>query len=191
MTLTATRTVEMLLPELSLISSPDLRDLVVRSHIAAMTNSEWSDLEAVPYIDSHTSKSLAPMTYLSHIRWVARAVDAMIKSLNDSPDFSLDADTAVAGSLLHDVGLMFEFQLNSDGSFAMRHPDMPIRHPALGMQIVLSEGGNRAVAHIVATHSYEGDRVQRSPEAVVVRHCDVVSYDLARRVALDPPLSPR
>jgi hypothetical protein len=36
-----------------------------------------------------------------------------------------------------------------------------------------------AVSHIVATHSFEGDRVQRSIESIIFHHADFIDFDIA------------
>jgi hypothetical protein len=43
------------------------------------------------------------------------------------------------------------------------------------------------VAHIVANHSYEGERVKRNQEALVVHYCDFLGYDLIRQAAAATP----
>jgi len=36
------------------------------------------------------------------------------------------------------------------------------------------------VMHIVATHSHEGDKVQRSIESIIFHHADFVDFDIAK-----------
>ncbi|MCH7547867.1 MAG: hypothetical protein IID30_15825, partial [Planctomycetes bacterium] len=36
------------------------------------------------------------------------------------------------------------------------------------------------VMHIIATHSHEGDKVQRSIESIIFHHADFVDFDIAK-----------
>jgi hypothetical protein len=55
-----------------------------------------------------------------------------------------------------------------------------IRHPVSGYGLVLEAGLPVEIAHIVAAHSREGESVNRSPEAIVIHHCDFIDFDIAR-----------
>jgi hypothetical protein len=39
--------------------------------------------------------------------------------------------------------------------------------------------------HIIATHSWEGDRFQRRPEAIIFHHADFTDFDLTKFAAKD------
>jgi hypothetical protein len=55
-----------------------------------------------------------------------------------------------------------------------------IRHPVSGYGLVLEVGLPVEVAHIVAAHSTEGEKVKRSKEAIIINHCDFVDFDIEK-----------
>ena len=63
---------------------------------------------------------------------------------------------------------------NPDGSPKKgRFGDM-LRHPFSGVALCYKHGIPPEVMHIVATHSHEGDKVQRSIESIIFHHADFV-----------------
>ena len=48
------------------------------------------------------------------------------------------------------------------------------------MALCYKHGIPPEVMHIVATHSHEGDAVQRSIESIIFHHADFVDFDIAK-----------
>ncbi len=36
------------------------------------------------------------------------------------------------------------------------------------------------VIHIVLAHSWEGEKVIRTPEAILIHHCDFIDFEIAK-----------
>jgi len=91
----------------------------------------------------------------------------------------LNKDSLVAGALLHDVGKLLEYE-RKDGKIVKSAFGEKTRHPAAGAQ--LAEAGKlpNEVVHIIAAHSHEGDTMNRTPEAIIVHHCDFIDFEIIK-----------
>jgi putative nucleotidyltransferase with HDIG domain len=93
--------------------------------------------------------------------------------------YPIDRDTLIAGALLADVGKLLEFEKEGDQyrwSSVYKH----LRHPFTGVGLCYKYGIPEAVMHIVATHSWEGDKFQRQPESILFHHADFTDFDLSK-----------
>ena len=41
------------------------------------------------------------------------------------------------------------------------------------------------ITHIIYAHSPEGDKTKRSPEAIIVNHCDFIDFQIKKIVGVD------
>ncbi len=55
-----------------------------------------------------------------------------------------------------------------------------VRHPFSGVALAYKHGIPGEVLHIIATHSHEGDKVERSIESIIFHHADFVDFDIAK-----------
>lgn len=55
-----------------------------------------------------------------------------------------------------------------------------LRHPFSGVAICYKHDIPAKIMHIVATHSHEGEKVQRSIESIIFHHADFVDFDIAK-----------
>jgi hypothetical protein len=123
------------------------------------------------------------MTYIDHLRSCAKQciviADVLTRcSATSSPS---TATTSLAGSLLADVGKPLEFDKDAKhGEVIKGHYGEMLRHPFSGVAMCYKHGIPAEVMHIVATHSHEGDKVQRSIESIIFHHADFVDFDIAK-----------
>ncbi len=89
-------------------------------------------------------------------------------------------DYLVAGALLADVGKLLEFDKDAAGNVIKGSFGEALRHPFSGVALCYKHGLPVEVMHIVATHSHEGDNVQRSIESIIFHHADFVDFDIAK-----------
>ena len=92
----------------------------------------------------------------------------------------VDRDTLIAGALLADVGKPLEFDRDADGRLVKGHFGEMLRHPFSGVALCYKHGIPAEVMHIVATHSHEGDQVDRTIESIIFHHADFVDFDIAK-----------
>ena len=157
-------------PEINDIQEESLRRAVVRVWLLAAQKGGWDTIEDIPF----TLLTKTERTLIDHTRTVTRMAMAIAQKRDD-----LDMDIVVAGGLVHDVGKLLEYQ-RKGGTIVQSDYGRLIRHPVSGYALACEAELPTAVAHIIAAHSTEGEKVQRSREAIVIHHCDFIDFDIAR-----------
>jgi len=92
----------------------------------------------------------------------------------------VNRDTLIAGALLADVGKPLEYDRDNEGSLVKSPFGDMLRHPFSGVALCFKHGVPAEVMHMVATHSHEGDKVERSIESIIFHHADFVDFDIAK-----------
>lgn len=92
----------------------------------------------------------------------------------------VDLDLLIAGSLLADVGKMLEFDKDASGRVVKGQFGELLRHPFSGVALCYKHGVPAEVMHIIATHSHEGDKVERTIESWIFHHADFIDFDIAK-----------
>jgi len=54
------------------------------------------------------------------------------------------------------------------------------RHPVSGALLAKECGLPDEVVLIIYAHSHEGDNLKRSPEAIIVNHCDFIDFEIKK-----------
>ena len=88
-------------------------------------------------------------------------------------------DILLAGALLHDVGKLLEYgKVNNE---IQKSPlGKILRHPVSGAALAMEAGIDEKVVSIIASHSKEGNFVQRIPETIIVHHCDFIDFEIVK-----------
>ncbi len=91
---------------------------------------------------------------------------------------AFDRDIVVAGALLHDIGKLTEFALQNG---QVEHSDnfKLMRHPLSGAIIAAKAGLPDKIVHLIATHSFEGERSYQTAESEFVRRIDIFAFECA------------
>jgi len=169
-----------LIPEFSKIVDQGLREKVLAVWAEALAQGGWSpeQLAELPFtllVDD------VEISFIQHVRTVAQLCLAMQKVLHDAYGdlYDIDEDTLLAGALLADVGKMIEFTRTSSGP-AWSTTSKYLRHPFIGVGLCYKHGIPEAVMHVVATHSWEGDRFKRTPESIIFHHADFTDFEMTK-----------
>ncbi|MDG2053541.1 MAG: HDIG domain-containing protein [Phycisphaerales bacterium] len=122
------------------------------------------------------------MTFIAHLNSCVRQCIAIADVLESafSCDIPINRDHLIAGSLLADCGKPLEFDRDKDGHIVKGHFGQMLRHPFSGVAMCYKHGIPAEVMHIVATHSHEGDKVDRTIESIIFHHADFVDFDIAK-----------
>src|SRR5437660_4885361 len=122
------------------------------------------------------------MTFVEHLNSCARQCIAIADVLEKSfrYDIPIQRDYLIAGALLADVGKPLEFDKDKSGKVIQGTFGQQVRHPFSGVALAYKHGIPGEVMHIIATHSHEGDKVERSIEAIIFQHADFVDSDIAK-----------
>uniref|UniRef100_A0A7C4XF82 HD domain-containing protein n=1 Tax=candidate division WOR-3 bacterium TaxID=2052148 RepID=A0A7C4XF82_UNCW3 len=157
-------------PEIDEIKNRDLSEGVIRAWLLGIEMGGWKEIEDIPFtLLIPTEKSL-----IEHTRSVTQMAMAIARVKKE-----LNWDYIVAGGLVHDVGKLLEYEWR-DGKFMKSLYGRLVRHPVSGYHLCLQAGLPLEIAHIVVAHSEEGEKVSRSPEAIVIHHCDFTDFEIEK-----------
>jgi putative nucleotidyltransferase with HDIG domain len=122
------------------------------------------------------------MTFVEHLNSCARQCVAIADVLKKSFRCSIpiQRDYLIAGALLADVGKPLEYDRDGSGKVIQGKFGQQVRHPFSGVALAYKHGIPGEVLHIIATHSHEGDKVERSIESIIFHHADFVDFDIAK-----------
>ncbi len=174
-----------LLPEIMRIGDTALRDKVAAVWNEAVRTGcggkgwTFDELRAVKFT---LLAGEIPMTFINHIRSCAQQCLAIADVLEGMFPrmIPIDRDVLLAGALLADVGKPLEYDKDAAGRVVQGSFGQMLRHPFSGVAMCYKHGLPPEVMHIVATHSHEGDKVQRSIESIIFHHADFVDFDIAK-----------
>ena len=122
------------------------------------------------------------MTFIEHLNSCVRQCIAIAGVLESAftCDIPICRDTLISGALLADCGKPLEFDKNSQGEIVKGSFGEALRHPFSGVAMAYKHGIPPEVMHMIATHSHEGDKVDRSIESIIFHHADFVDFDIAK-----------
>ena len=174
-----------LFPEINEISDAALRDKVASVWSEAITTGcggkgwTFDELRAVPFT---LLAGDIDLRYVEHLRSCCKQCLVIAGVLGEifGDRIPINRDYLIAGSLLADVGKPLEFDKDASGNVIKGHFGDMLRHPFSGVAMCYKHGIPAEVMHIVATHSYEGEKTQRSIESIIFHHADFVDFDIAK-----------
>ena len=157
--------------ELQWIKDKDLKEKVVKVWEKAATQGNWKSLDDAPFtLLIENSGKLIDHT---------KRITNLAKAVYDQRKEKLNIDYLIAGALLHDVGKLLEYVKKGEkyvkGEFGNK-----FRHPVSGALLAKEIGLPDEVVLIIYAHSHEGDKLKRSPEAVIVNHCDFIDFEIRK-----------
>ncbi|MCC7389681.1 MAG: HDIG domain-containing protein [Phycisphaerales bacterium] len=168
----------------------DITDASLREKVAAVWTEAirvgcggkgWTveELRAVPFT---LLAGDIDLRYIEHLNSCAKQCIAIARVLGEvfGERIPINLDYLIAGSLLADVGKPLEFDKDASGKVIKGHFGDMLRHPFSGVALCYKHGIPAEVMHIVATHSHEGDKVERSIESIIFHHADFVDFDIAK-----------
>jgi putative nucleotidyltransferase with HDIG domain len=165
------------IPEFNLIKDSDLKEKVLKVWDIALKAGDWEakDLQRMPFtllIDP------CPCTMVEHIRGVVNVSIGAAKALQSiyQDKIKINEDYLIAGALLHDIGKLVEYK-EENGRFIQSNWGKLVRHPISGVGLCYSQDIPEEVMHIIASHSWEGDRCKRTSEAIIVHHADFINFE--------------
>ena len=177
--------IEQLFPSLKKIKDKSLRERVAAVWSEAITmgcgGKGWTfdELRAVKFT---LLAGNIEMTFVEHLNSCARQCIAIADVLEKSfrCDIPVQRDYLIAGALLADVGKPLEYDKDASGKVVQGTFGQQVRHPFSGVALAYKHGIPGEVLHIIATHSHEGDKIERSIESIIFHHADFVDFDIAK-----------
>lgn len=171
-----------LLPEIKEIKDKNLQAKVIACWQEAIQYRNWTteELKSIPFTLLADNVNIF---FIEHVRTCTRMAIAVDKVLDDAygrRKTTVNRDYLIAGSLLADVGKLFEFDKKTDGSIFKSDYGIKLRHPFSGVGLAFKHELPAEVMHIIAVHSKEGSGEKRSPEAIIFHHVDFIDFDLVK-----------
>lgn len=169
-----------LIPEINEITDPGLRRQVVAVWEDALSQAGWEfdDLRTMPYTLLVEGVTVSFPEHVSVVARICLAIEAVLQQAYPER-YEISRDILLAGALLADVGKLLEFTKDGD-DYVWSSTYRYLRHPFTGVGLCYKHGLPEAVMHIVATHSWEGDKFSRLPESIIFHHADFVDFDLSK-----------
>ena len=165
------------IPEFNLIKDSDLKEKVLKIWNIALAAGGWqvSDLQRMPFTLLIES---CPCNMIEHIRGVVNVSIGAAKALQNvyKGKVKINEDYLIAGALLHDIGKLVEYK-EENGKYIQSNLGRLVRHPVSGVGLCYSQEIPEEIMHIIASHSWEGDRSKRTPEAIIVHHADFTNFE--------------
>lgn len=174
-----------LFPSLMKIKQKSLREKVAAVWSEAITSGcggkgwTFAELRAVKFT---LLAGDIDMKFVEHLNSCARQCIAIADVLKKSFRCSIPIkrDHLIAGALLADVGKPLEYDKDASGKVVQGKFGQQLRHPFSGVALAYKHGVPAEVMHMIATHSHEGDKVERSIESIIFHHADFVDFDIAK-----------
>lgn len=164
------------LPEAAEIKNTALREKVYDAWTLALEKNNYARIEEMDHSGRPGMFFSKKLSQAEHLRGVARMAAEMAKAMqNLIPDFNVDMDEVIAGGLCHDLGKPAEYNPENrkrwaDNPGAAGKPG--IRHTFYGYYIAMIADLPESISHIAAMHSAEGEIVNRSVAAEIIRWAD-------------------
>ena len=180
-----TKHIAELFPDLMSIRDAALRDKVAAVWSEALTTGcggkgwTFDEIRAIPFT---LLAGKIDMRFVEHLNSCVKQCIAIEKVLSEvfGDRVPVNHDVLVAGALLADVGKMLEFDKNDRGEVVKGHYGDMLRHPFSGVALCYKHGIPPEVMHVIATHSHEGDKVERTIESWIFHHADFIDFDIAK-----------
>jgi putative nucleotidyltransferase with HDIG domain len=159
--------------ELHLIKNKNLKEKIIKTWKEASERGNWKRLEDVPFTLIFEKSGLL----VDHTKRITN----LVWNVGNLREENLNKDYLVAGALLHDVGKLIEYEFKN-GKVVKSELGAKMRHPASGAKLAQECGLPNEVVHIIAAHSHEGDTMNRSPEAIIIHHCDFIDFEIKKSI---------
>ncbi len=168
----------------------DIKDAALREKVAAVWNEAlnvgcggkgWTfdEIRAIPFTLLAGKIDLRFVEHLNSCCMQCVAIAGVLGKVFGQR-VPVNLDVLIAGSLLADVGKMLEFDKDASGKVIKGHYGDMLRHPFSGVALCYKHAIPPEVMHIVATHSHEGDKVERTIESWIFHHADFIDFDIAK-----------
>ena len=166
-----------LFPEIAEISSKELQVLTIKALIMGIEQGGW-DKTTISLVPVTVNWQCCSSNLLEHIRTVTQVCISNFDVLNKyyiNNGVPFQRDIVVTGALLHDLGKFTEFSLENNKPVHSKTAYL-MRHPLSGAIIAAKAGLPDEIVHLIATHSFEGDKSNQTAESDFIRQIDIFVF---------------
>lgn len=169
---------EAMFPQFLQIGDQELRNQAENAMLLAMERGGWSR-DTVGKCPVTLNWPDCSVTWAEHVGDVTDACIAAYESQKKyyrKNGVPFSRDLVVAGALLHDIGKLTEFSIK-DGKVGHSSNYQLMRHPLAGAIMAHDEGLPDELVHLIAVHSFEGERSYQTAESAFVRKLDIFVFE--------------
>ncbi|MBO4887392.1 MAG: HD domain-containing protein [Firmicutes bacterium] len=166
-----------LFPAMKDIQDEELRRLSIRAMIDAMAQGGWDEnnVHLAPVTVTYDGVTCNLIEHVNLVTDICMTIYEKVSGYYAANGRPLDRDTVLCGALLHDIGKFTEYAL-VDGKICHGQYADIMRHPLSGAVIAGRAGLPERIIHLIATHSFEGDKSYLTAEADFVRTIDQFAF---------------
>ena len=168
--------IEAIFPEIAQIQNGDLRQKTTDVLLEAYCAGGWDTGNAERCPVSLRIKKEQFKNQIDHVHAVVRIALAMYDTLEEiyRTDTQL-RDLILVGALLHDAGKLLEFTFQNGVAGHAANADL-IRHPLSGAILAAKHGLPDLVIHLIANHSFEGEKSKKTLVSTIVNQADAAAF---------------
>ncbi|MBR0313097.1 MAG: HDIG domain-containing protein [Oscillospiraceae bacterium] len=170
--------IETLFPQFLQIADVSLREKAESAMLLAAERGGWSG-DTIGKCPVTLNWIGCTVTWIEHVGDVTDTCIAVFdaqKKYYERNGVRFDRDLVVAGALLHDIGKLTEFAFR-DGAVCHSDNYQLLRHPLSGAILAHDAGLPDELVHLIAVHSFEGERSYQTAESAFVRKLDIFTFE--------------
>ncbi len=169
-------------PEVAMVTDPNLREKCIAVLVEAYSVGGWNKVSAEYCPVSLRIGSEKLKSQIKHVKAVTKIALAIYDTLEDAYEIDLKLrDYVLVGALLHDAGKMLEFTLEHGAPKQSNGADL-IRHPLSGAILAAKHQLPNEIIHLIANHSYEGEKSKTTLISTIVNHADSAAFSFIVKV---------
>lgn len=168
-----------LFPRISEISDPELREKTAACLQAAIEKGGWTrDPRACPISLKRASAKIDLVEHINSVVDCCMAGYDVLKVFPERNHVRFERDLILCGALLHDVGKFLEY-MRTESGYAVSETGKLMRHALSGAVLAVEYGLPQDIVQMIATHSFEGDKVPHTAESEFLRAMDLLAFNTA------------
>ena len=155
-----------LFPLLWKVRNPELAEKACNVWIKLFGESNWQNLEDIPFSPDKQKGSL-----VDHTKATMDCAFRIAEDMTDIYPISLDSDRILISAFLHDVSKIAEYSI-CDGDCVRTKAGRLYQHAFLGAHEALNEGIPPEIVSIIIGHTPQSNVKMRFLEGVIVKHAE-------------------
>ena len=162
------------------IQDRELRNNVVKTWVLACERGKWESIEALRKIPFTLLTETHGVNFIEHTIAVTESAVALGRAQVEtyaSLPYKIDFDRLYAGSLLHDVGKLMEYEPDGSGGYRMTLFGKYTRHPVSGAILAKECEVPQDILNTIVCHAREGDGRPQVVEAVFIHQADFATFN--------------
>lgn len=171
-----------LFPMFQEIADDDLRSRAMNAMSLAMEKGGWNaeNISLCPVTMNWKSCDVSWVEHVTDVAMLCSMEYEVLSRYYVRHGVPFSRDIVICGALLHDIGKLTEFTCVGGRAEHSTNYEL-MRHPLSGAIIAAQAALPDSLVHLIATHSFEGERSYQTAESAFVRSIDIFAFNCAVR----------